>query len=200
MTMPAASPTSMTLSLTVRGGGPRTGTKPPVALPGSRWRSATNLSNSSRKFPRNRSHVPRPTFAHPAFGMIHAYPPGARLPKNMSVASLNSPSAVAPLPGADTGRSPPTDLAAVGHFNEIVEFGDGREDRADFLVVGDIFATLDRHADLLALVDQEDLQAPAGRVPGRRGSRGSRADDDDVVRRGHRSAPSPVAGEDVIDE
>src|SRR5439155_930861 len=59
MTMPAASPTNMTLSFTVRGGGPSTGTKPPVALPGTRRRFVTNLSNRSRRFPRNRSQVPR---------------------------------------------------------------------------------------------------------------------------------------------
>src|SRR5438094_1697003 len=113
MTIPAASPTNMTLSFTVRGGGPRTGTKPPVAFPGWRPRAATNLLNKSRRFPRKRSQVPRPTFAHPAFGMIHAYPPGARLPKNMSVASLKSPSAVALIAGAETGHSSPTDFATV---------------------------------------------------------------------------------------
>src|SRR5436309_3558072 len=45
--------------------------------------------------------------------MIHAYPPGARLPKNMSVASLKSPSAVALIAGAETGHSSPTDFATV---------------------------------------------------------------------------------------
>src|SRR2546427_555700 len=110
MTTPAGSPTNMTLSFTVRGGGRRTGTKPPVAFPGWRPRAATNLLNRSRRFPRKRSQVPRPTFAQPAFGMIHAYPPGARLPKNMSVASLKSPSAAALIAGAETGHSSPTDF------------------------------------------------------------------------------------------
>src|SRR3989442_1095507 len=110
---PAARPPSMTSPLTVGGGGRRPGTKPPVAFPGWRPRAATNLLNRSRRFPRKRSQVPRPTFAHPAFGMIHAYPPGARLPKNISVASLKSPSAVALIAGAETGHSSPTDFATV---------------------------------------------------------------------------------------
>src|SRR2546430_120961 len=172
MTMPAASPTNMTLSFTVRGGGPRTGTKPPVAFPGSRPRAATNLLKSSRRFPRKRSQVPRPTFAHPAFGMIHAYPPGARLPKNMSVASLKSPSAVALIAGAEMGHSSPTD-----------------------------FATVDRGpSEPTTTFPWNVPRFPPRGIPGRRGTGGSRADHDHVVGRGHRAAPSRVAREDVVDE
>src|SRR6266511_2519570 len=72
-----------------------------------------NLSKSARRLPRKCSHVPRPTFAQPAFGMIQAYPPGARFPKNMSVAVPKLPSAVALIAGAETGHSRPTDFATV---------------------------------------------------------------------------------------
>src|SRR5207245_126548 len=187
MTMPAASPTSMTLSFTVLGGGPRTGTKPPVALPGSRRRAAMNLSNSSRRFPRNRSQVPRPTFAHPAFGMIHAYPPGARLPKNMSVASLNSPSAVALMAGADTGHSRPTDFATVDR---------GPSDPMTTLPwnVPWFVSTSSPRTPWTVVSVMSSAPSCTGRPVG------PGAADDHVVGRGPRAVPAPVAGEDVVDE
>src|SRR5437867_3495714 len=89
---------------------------------------------------------------------------------------------------------------SIWDLHEVLEFGDGRKDRPDLLVVGDILATLDRHADLLSLIDEQDLQSSARRIPSRGGTGGPRADDDDVVGRGHRAAPSRLAREDVVDE
>ena len=45
--------------------------------------------------------------------MIHAYPPGARFPKNRSVTESNSPSIVALIAGPETGHGRPTLRATV---------------------------------------------------------------------------------------
>src|SRR5438094_348005 len=156
MTMPAASPTSIALSFTVRGGGPITGTNPPVALPGSRPRDRTNRSNRLCRFPWKYCHVPRPTFAQWAFGMIHAYPPAARLPKNMSAALLKSLCAVPPV--------------------------SARQNRPSFVVVRVIVPALHGHADLLALVDEEHLEPASRGVPGGRSTRRPGAHHNRVVR------------------
>src|SRR5438034_1166483 len=170
MTMPAASPTSITLSFTVRGGAPMTGTNPPVALPGSRSRERTNRSNTLCSFPWKYCHVPRQTFAQSALRR----------------------------PDPDHGG---VDLAhVIGDRHEILQSLDVRENRPNFLVVRDIFAALHGHADLLALVDEEDLEPASRRVPGGRSTRRPGADHDHVVRRWHSATSSRVARQDIIDE
>src|SRR5439155_26430096 len=88
---------------------------------------------------------------------------------------------------------------AIRHLHEIFEFTDGREDRADLLVVGDILAALNRDPNLLPLVHEEDSEATTRGIPSRGGTGGSRVDHDDVVGRGHRAAPSRLAREVVVD-
>ena len=93
------------------------------------------------------------------------------------------------------------DLAhVIGDRHEILQSLHVRENRPNFLVVRDIFAALHGHADLLALVDEEDFEPASRRVPGGRSTRRPGADHNHVVRRWHSATSSRVARQDIIDE
>src|SRR5205807_8985937 len=93
------------------------------------------------------------------------------------------------------------DLAhVIGDRHEILESLHVGENRPNLLVVGDIFAALHGHADLLALVDEEHLEPTSRRVPGGRSTGGSGADHDHVGLRWRSATPSTVARPGLIEQ
>src|SRR5205807_7027301 len=124
--------------------------------------------------------------------LIHSVPPNREsLERDLVSTTLRRPD-------PDHGG---VDLAhVIGDRHEILESLHVGENRPNLLVVGDIFAALHGHADLLALIDEEDLEPASCRVSGGRATGGSGADHDPVVLRWHSATSSPVARQDIIDE